>query len=55
MSQIPEVDEAELKVMTQNMFNNGGITNVLECISTMQKCQIIILKKLNEILENEKS
>ena len=52
MKQIPEVDEAELKVMTQNMYNEGGIFNVLECVSTMQKCQVIILTKLNEIIEN---
>lgn len=47
---ISELDEAELKVQTQLMFDNGGIDNVLACVSTMQKCQFIILEKLNEIL-----
>jgi len=50
---IPEPDEAELKASTTRMYKHGGIGNVLSCVSTMQKCQIIILKKLNEILLEE--
>lgn len=53
MKRVPELDEAELKVQTQLMFDRGGVINVLECVSTMQQCQVIILQKLNEIL-NEK-
>lgn len=48
---IPEADEAELKVMTQLLYNHGGVENVLSCVSAMQKCSIIILKKLSEILD----
>jgi len=48
------LDEIDLKLQTQKMYEMGGIDNVLSCISTMQKCQIIILTKLNEIL-NAKS
>ena len=55
MNLISEVDEAELKVMTQNMYNSGGIDNVLECVSVMQRCQVIILQKLNEILIQERT
>ncbi len=50
---LSEEHEAELKVQTQNMFNCGGASNVLECISTMQQAQIVILLKLNEILERD--
>ncbi len=50
---LSEEHEAELKVQTQNMFNFGGVENVLDCIRTMQQAQIIIMMKLNEILERE--
>jgi len=50
--EIHPIDEIELKIQTQNMFNAGGTENVLDCVSTLQKCQIIILTKLNEILES---
>lgn len=48
---ISEEHEAELKVQTQNMFNHGGLENVLACVATMQQAQIVILTKLNEILD----
>ncbi len=48
-----EIDEAELRVETQNMYNYGGVMNVLACVDAMQKCQLIIMLKLNEILEEE--
>lgn len=51
---IPESDEAELRVSTTLMYKEGGIENVLACIIAMQKCQNIILTKLNEILDAEK-
>ncbi len=51
---IPEPDEAELRVSTKLMYEQGGVDNVLSCISVMQKCQLIILQKLNEILEEER-
>ena len=51
---LSEFDEAQLKVQTQNMYTAGGVMNVLECVSTMQRCMIVILKKLHEILEEEK-
>ncbi len=51
---VPEFDEAELKVSTTQMYKQGGIENVLACVSIMQKCQIIILTKLNELLEEDK-
>lgn len=44
-------DEAEFKVMTQNMHNNGGTVNVLDCLISMVESQLIILKKLKEIEE----
>ncbi len=50
---ISETQEAELKVMVMNMYKQGGALNVLECISTIGKVQLIIAKKLNEILEEE--
>jgi len=52
-TQITEGQEAELKVMTTNMYKAGGVLTVLACISTMEKVQLIIAKKLNEILEEE--
>ena len=54
LMQISEEDEAEFKVMTANMYKHGGAFNVLACVSTMQKVQIIIMKKLNELLEEER-
>jgi len=48
MNNIPELDEAELKSMTQNMFNIGGIDNVLSCISTMPEMSDYHITKLNE-------
>lgn len=50
---IPEPDEAELRAGTTQMYRQGGIENVLNCVLTMQKCQVIIMKKLNELLEEE--
>jgi len=54
LMQISEADEAEFRVMTANMYKQGGAFNVLACVSTMQKVQIIIMKKLNELLEEER-
>jgi len=51
---ISETEEAELKVMTQNMYNKGGFLNVMETIRIMQAVQIVILKKLTEILAEER-
>lgn len=51
---ISELDEADLKVQTENMYRAGGIENVLACVSTMYACQIVIMRKLNEIILNEK-
>jgi hypothetical protein len=50
---IGEEDEAELRVLTANMYKNGGVYDVLACVSTMQKVIIIIMKKLNELLDEE--
>lgn len=50
---IPEFEEARLKVDTMDMYKKGGAYTVLECINEMQQCMIIILTKLNEILEDE--
>jgi hypothetical protein len=50
---ISETKEAELRVQTQMMYNKGGIDSVLGCISEMQQCQIVILIKLNEILDQQ--
>jgi hypothetical protein len=47
------LDEAELKVMTQNLYNHGGAENVLDCVKTMNRCILIILQKLNEILDEK--
>lgn len=52
-TRITEDQEAELKVMTTNMYKVGGALNVLACISTIGKVQLIIAKKLNEILAEE--
>ena len=46
-------DEAEFKVMTQNMHNNGGTPNVLDCLIAMLEGQLVILRKLKEIEEGK--
>lgn len=48
-----EFEEAELRISTQVLYEKGGIDNVLACVCEMQRVQVVILKKLNEILENE--
>ena len=53
--EIPETDEAELRAMTAAMYRSGGIDNVLDCVLTMQRCQIIIMRKLTELMEEERS
>ncbi len=52
-TKISEDQEAELRVMTSNMYKAGGALNVMACISTISKVQLIIADKLNEILEEE--
>lgn len=53
MSDIPEQEEAELKVMTGNMYNHGGTLNVIDCLIAMLESQLIVAKKLREILRGE--
>lgn len=55
MAKVPELEEAQLKIDTIAMYKSGGIINVLDCIDTMRRCEIIILEKLNEILDNEEN
>ena len=50
---VPEMDEAELRAQTTAMYRHGGVENVLDCLIAMQRCQNVILAKLNEILEEE--
>lgn len=45
-------NEAELKVMTLNMYRAGGVPNVLDSIIIMLESQLIILRKLKEILNH---
>ena len=49
---LPALDEAELKIMTVNMYKFGGTENVLKAVQIMQECQIVMLQKLQEILES---
>jgi len=51
---ISEADEAEIKVMITNLYKSDGVYAVLASVQTMQKVIIIIMKKLNELLEEEK-
>lgn len=46
-------EEAEFRVMTTEMFKKGGALNVLDCVLTMQRVQIVILKKLQELLDEK--
>lgn len=48
-----QFDEAELKVMTQNMYKHGRTLNVLDCLIAMIESELIIVQKLKEILTNE--
>jgi len=50
---LSELDQADLKFQTVNMYNTGGIANVIECLATMEECQLIIMQKLNEIILSE--
>lgn len=34
---LPESDEAEFKVATQNMYDSGGVPNVLDCLIAMME------------------
>lgn len=48
---IPLPDEAELRVSTTQMYRAGGAASVLHCVFAMQKVQLIILTKLNELID----
>lgn len=49
------IDEAEIRVMTAEMFKAGGADNVLACVQEMMRVERVILRKLYEILlEQEK-
>lgn len=48
-----EFDEAEFKVMTQNMHVHGGTSNVLDCLISMLESQLVIVKKLKEIINQK--
>jgi len=45
-------NEAEFKVNTQNMYKFGGVPNVLDCLIAMLESQLIITKKLKELVEH---
>lgn len=51
-------NEAELKVSTINMYKHGRVQNVLDCFISMLETQLIITRRLKEILvergENER-
>lgn len=47
---MPEGEEAEFKVMTKNMYDNGGTENVLDCLISMMESQLVIARKLKEIV-----
>ncbi|MGI0059878.1 MAG: hypothetical protein ACREBJ_08925 [Nitrosotalea sp.] len=51
---LPKEEEAEFTVMTTNMYNSGGVVNVLDCLIAMMESQVVITKKLREILKGEK-
>ena len=46
-------DEVELRKMTETMYLKGGMLNALDCLQVMHESQIVIIKKLKEILEKE--
>lgn len=50
---IPELDEAELKVMTKALYERGGASNVISALMTMNRCMIIISRKLAELIEED--
>ena len=54
LKRISEIDEAEFKVMVTKLFRNEGVYGVLACIHTMREVEIIMLRKLNELLEEER-
>lgn len=43
-------DESDLERGTRNMFTNGGTPNVLDALIAMAESQLVILKKLKEIV-----
>jgi len=45
-------DEAELKVNIQNLYNTGGTSNVINCLIAILDSQLVILKKLKEIINH---
>lgn len=50
---VPELTEAELRAATQQMYDLGGIKNILNCLTMMQWCQSVIMVKLSDILRDE--
>jgi len=45
-------NEAEFKVNTINMYRHGGVGNVLDCLIAMLESQLIITRKLKELIEH---
>ena len=50
---LPELDETELRLATEQMFRKGGVANVLDCVMSMKKVEGIILSKLRELVDDE--
>lgn len=42
-------NEIELERGTRNMFTNGGVPNVLDCLIAMLESQLVIVRKLKEL------
>lgn len=53
LKRISEEDEAELRVMTLRMYEEGGMENVLDCLDTIYHVQEIILDKLDELIHEK--
>ena len=48
------IEETEFKVSTTRMYKHGGVVNVLDCIISMLETELIILKKLKELVLDKK-
>jgi len=50
---IPLPDEAEFKVQIKNLYKDGGLIAVLNCLQTMTEVQVLLVKTIKNVIIEE--
>ncbi len=54
LRKLTPIEENQLRLDTTAMYEYGGISNVLASVHMMTQCQLVVLEKLGELLEEER-